>query len=223
MKRRPSHELLDADAGTPDEVQASLRDLRSFNRGFGGINTSRAMLAQVCRAIQSKNLSVLEVASGEGYVPKLLHEELHRAGVDLKITLLDRVPSHLPKNGATPKLAGDALQLPFHDSAFDLVSCSLFVHHLSPEQAVRFLREALRVCRMAVLVNDLVRHPVHLALAYAGSPWYRSRITRNDAPASVKQAYTLNELLGFFQRAGAARTDAHRHFLFRMGVIGWKR
>jgi hypothetical protein len=61
-----------------------------------------------------------------------------------------------------------------------------------------------------------------LALAYAGVPIYRSRITRNDAPASVKQAYTIEEMSEFFRSAGATKVETQKHFLFRMGVIAWK-
>jgi ubiquinone/menaquinone biosynthesis C-methylase UbiE len=222
MQRRPTDELLDTDAGSPEEVAASLRDLRWFNRWFGGITTSSAMVKTVASRKQASELSLLEIASGEGFVQQQVAGQLQKDGVLLNVTLLDRAPSHLPKNGAMPKLAADALQLPFHDSSFDLVSSSLFVHHLSPEQAVRFLREALRVCRTAVLVHDLIRHPVHLAWAYAGVPLYRSRITRNDAPASVRQAYTVEEMSEFCREAGAWNVEVQRHFLFRMGVIAWK-
>ena len=119
-------------------------------------------------------------------------------------------------------LVADALNLPFSDSAFDLVSCSLFIHHLSPEHVITFAKEALCVCRHAVLVNDLIRHPFHLALVYAGMPLYRSGITRHDAPASVRQAYTVEEMREFFQQGGAASVEARRHYLYRMGVIAWK-
>jgi len=119
-------------------------------------------------------------------------------------------------------LVADALNLPFLDSTFDLISCSLFVHHLSPEQATTFARESLRVCRHAVLVNDLIRDPIHLALVYAGTPLYRSRITRHDGPASVRQAYTIEEMREFFQQAGAASVEIQRHYLYRLGVIAWK-
>jgi hypothetical protein len=97
------------------------------------------------------------------------------------------------------------------------------VHHLSPEQVTQFARESLRVCRHAVLVNDLIRDPLHLALVYAGTPLYRSRITRHDAPASVRQAYTIEEMRELFQQAGAATIEIQRHYLYRMGVIAWKK
>lgn len=222
MKRRPSHELLDSDSGTPQEIAASLLDLRSLNLRFGGVATSHSLFKRVSDVTGRKNFSVLEVASGQGFVPERLRQELGPTEIRLDFTLLDRVVSHLPKNGSLPKLAGDALELPFRNSTFDLVSCALFVHHLSPEQAVGFAKEALRVCRIAVVVNDLIRNPIHLALAYAASPWYRSRITRNDAPASVSQAYTVEEMRSFFQKAGATHVEAQHHFLYRMGVIAWK-
>jgi ubiquinone/menaquinone biosynthesis C-methylase UbiE len=197
-------------------------DLRWFNRWFGGIATSREMIAAIARKTGKAQFSVLEVAAGDGFVPRTLVENLQSSGIKLDFTLLDRAASHLPKHGAGPKIAGDALSLPFRNSTFDLVSSSLFVHHLSPDQAVEFAREALRVCRIAVLVNDLVRHPLHLAIAYTGLPLYRSRITRNDAPASVRQAYTVEEMREVLRASGARDIEVHRHFLFRMGAIAWK-
>ena len=223
MKRRPTAELLDTDSGTPAEVAASLRDLRWFNRWFGGIATTRNLVEAVARKTRTTQFSLLEIAAGEGYVPQSVSAQLEASGVELSITLLDRTCSHLPKNGSLNKVASDALALPFSDSTFDLVSSSLFVHHLSPEQVVELAREALRVCRTAVLVNDLVRNPFHLAVAYAGTPLYRSRITRHDAPASVRQAYTIREMQELFQEAGARNIEVQNHYFFRMGLIAWKR
>lgn len=222
MKRRPVSELLDTDSGTEAEVVASLSDLRWFNRWFGGLSTIRSLITRVARAARQTEVSLLEVASGEGYMPQVLNQELKRANLLLNVVLLDRSVSHLPHNCSLPKIAGDALNLPFRDASFDLVCSSLFVHHLSPDDAVVFLREALRVSRLAVLVHDLIRHPLHLALAYLGTPLYRSRLTRNDAPASVWQAYTVAEMRCLFLRAGATEVEIQQHYLFRMGAIAWK-
>jgi SAM-dependent methyltransferase len=220
MKRVPSVELLDSDSGTPAEIAASLGDLRRINRWFGGVATTANMVARVAREAKQSCLSLLDVAAGSGYVAETVRCRLQLRGVRLQVTLLDRAPSHL-RNG-NRMVAGDALLLPFRDAGFDLLSCNLFAHHLSPQELVRFVDEALRVCRVAVLINDLVRHPLHLSLVYAGMPLYHSRITRHDAPASVRQAYTPAEMQTLLAQSNAARVEIHRHYLFRMGVIAWK-
>src|SRR5215469_2500095 len=109
MQRRPTEELLDTDSGTPREVADSLKDLRWFNRWFGGVATVREMISTVVQKTGARQLSVLEVASGEGYVPKVLRDEFARRGVSLNFTLFDRSASHLPLNGAFSKVTGDAL------------------------------------------------------------------------------------------------------------------
>ena len=228
MKRQPTAELLDTDSGTPDEIAASLADLRGINRRFGGVATSEAMMRSVIQKLGVTSVSLLEVAAGSGYVPGTVKQHLQRRGLHLEVTLLDRAASHLGQQRAESSngvraVAADALALPFRDDRFDLVGCNLFAHHLSPKEVVAFVSEALRVCRIAVLINDLVRHPIHLALVYAALPLFHSPITRHDAPASVRQSYTEQEMRMLLQQTVAARVEIRRHYLFRMGVIAWKK
>src|SRR5882724_4479605 len=122
MKRVAISELLDTDAGTPDEVAASLCDLRRINRWFGGVATTTDMVHRVAREAKRTSLSLLEVAAGSGYVPETARQRLQRHGLHLEVTVLDRLPSHL-SNG-NPAVAGDALALPFRDASFDLLSCN---------------------------------------------------------------------------------------------------
>jgi ubiquinone/menaquinone biosynthesis C-methylase UbiE len=223
MKRRPTTELLDTDAGTPAEVSASIRDLQWFNQWFGGIPTMRQLLRDAAQSAGKNSLTVLDVASGNGYLPGVASRDVARDGVTVRFTLADRSTTHLPRNGTRPKVAADALKLPFANSSFDYVSSSLFVHHLAPEDVVGFCREALRVGKYGVLLHDLIRSPLHLAISYAGVPLYRSRITRNDAPASVWQAYTVSEMTAFLKQAGASEIHVRTHFLYRMGILARKR
>jgi ubiquinone/menaquinone biosynthesis C-methylase UbiE len=222
MNRVVIAELLDSDAGTPSEISASLTDLNRINRWFGGITTMQVLVEQVTRELGARSLSLLEVAAGAGAVPAAVAAALAQTGVRVDVTLLDRAASHL-KNGDRRAVVGDALALPFSDDSFDVVTCNLFVHHLTPDEVVRFVNEGLRVCRAAVIINDLVRGPAHLGLVYAGMPLYRSRLTRHDAPASVRQAYTVDEMGEMLRQSKAERVEITRHFLFRMGVIAWKR
>lgn len=220
MKRVPTDELLDRDLDTPSEVAASLADLRFINRAFGGISTTRALLERVVRQTGQPHLSLLEVGAGSSNVPQLAAAELRQHGLSLDVAVLDRVPSHL--NGSRPAIVADALALPFRSNSYDLVSCCLFAHHLGPDDLKQFVEQALHVCRIAVLINDLIRNPLHLAMVYAGLPLFRSRITWHDAPASVRQAYTIPEMRELVKQTSAARVQISRHYLYHMGVIAWK-
>ncbi len=233
MKRVVTPELLDSDAGTPAEVAESLADLRGINRKFGGIGTTQAMIEHVWKWGLSRpagqapppchELSLLEAGAGSGDVPLAVRERLSAEGLRLRVTLLDRAATHLTVGNSHRAVVGNALALPFAADSFDLISCGLFAHHLSPEELVRFIEESLRVCRVAVLINDLVRNPLHLALVYAAYPLYRSRLTRHDGPASVRAAYTPEEMRKLVARTPAARVEILRHYLYRMGVIIWKK
>ncbi|MGA3053853.1 MAG: methyltransferase domain-containing protein [Candidatus Korobacteraceae bacterium] len=221
MRRTVIPELLDDDLGTVAEIAETLSDLRHINRWFGGMRTTTALLRRVGRECGSRKLSILEVGAGAGDVPLAAQSMLAAYGIGLQVTLLDRRWSHLPRGGAA-SVAGDALRLPFRDDTFDVVSCSLLAHHFEPETLVKFASESLRVCRHAVLINDLIRSRLHLLLVYLGLPLFRSRITWHDAPASVRRAYTCDEMRALLANAGARKVQVSRHYLFRMGVLLWK-
>jgi ubiquinone/menaquinone biosynthesis C-methylase UbiE len=222
MQRVSQPEIADSPDCPPDEAVKSMRDLSRINRWFGGVTTSRKLVERVAAETGQKKLSVLEVAAGFGEVPKVAARQLESRGITIDVTLLDRLHSHLlPGNSS---VVADALTLPFPDAAFDLLSCSLFAHHLEPAELARFANEALRVSRVAVLINDLIRHPLHLALVYAGFPLMRSHVSRVDGVISVRKAYLPEEMRNILSDGArpARRIEISRHYLFRMGIIIWK-
>lgn len=225
MRRVPVAELLDSDSGTPQEVAESLDDLRWFNRYFGGSHTTSALLRQVAVKTGLKSFEYLDVAAASADGAMRARSELMENGVRMNVTLLDRSPRHFPAATDRPRVAavaGDALQLPFADRSFDVVGSSLFLHHLEQAEVGPYFRESLRVSRVAVIVNDLVRSRFHWLTALAGRPLYRSRLTRHDAPASVRRAYVREELEPILHNLGASRIEWSKHYFCRMGLILWR-
>jgi ubiquinone/menaquinone biosynthesis C-methylase UbiE len=224
MRRVNTPEILDSPDCPPEEVARSLGDIQRMNRWFGGVRTSLALVERVARETGRKKFSLLEVAAGFGEVPKLVAERLERCGIELQITLLDIARTHLLEGKRA--VVANGLSLPFRDESFDLVSSNLFAHHLQPDEFKQFVREAARVSRCAVLINDLVRHPVHLALAYAAYPLLRSPASRHDGVASVRRSYVSDEMremiASAFPENSVPRVEIFRRYLFRMGVIVWK-
>jgi len=62
---------------------------------------------------------------------------------------------------------------------------------------------------------------MHLALVYAGWPLMRSHVSRVDGVASVKRAYTPEEI-GEILLSNGHNVELSRQYLFRLGVIVWK-
>jgi hypothetical protein len=73
-----------------------------------------------------------------------------------------------------------------------------------------------------VLVNDLERHWLPYLFICSARPFARSRITRHDGPASVRQAYTRSEIEALAREAGFAHFETRRLLPFRWGLILWK-
>ena len=228
MERIQKQELLDLDDGSPEDVASSLRSLRWINCFFGGNRMHKRMLQQVRRSIPAHRLEILEVASGHATVLQSAAKKLQQQHIELRILLLDRSDQHLPKpadwDSSLPEptlIHGNALHIPLPDHSVDVVSCCLFLHHLEEGEARAFLQEALRVSRVAVLINDLERGRIHYYLSRLAALVDPSRFNRHDGPASVCKSYTPAELRHLLQDTGCQYT-LQRGFLYRMGGIAWR-
>ncbi len=226
MQRVPTAELLDEDCGTPLEVAESLDDLWNINRWLGGVSGSMKLLLRFFARSGLRSARILDVGCGDARMAANLREKLHRHGFPAKLFVLDRQLSHLQShsgtlNGAIP-LIGDALELPLAAGSLDIVMCNLFLHHFSGENAKRLLRGLATVAARAVLINDLERRAVAHFISRHFRPFSRSPITRHDAPASVRQAYTRDELRILIEESGFHDYDLVRLPMFRLGLILWK-
>jgi ubiquinone/menaquinone biosynthesis C-methylase UbiE len=226
MERVVEEEWLDSDLCTPEEIASALHGIALANRRFGGVRLHARLLQRALARVsqETRRPHILEVASGRADV---FQAALLRLGRTVDVTLLDRSAVHLPDPRAWPAelptphvVAGDALDLPFPDSSVDIVSCCLFLHHLEPPQIVRYLAEAQRVARVAVVINDLERSAIHYRLAQLNRIIDPSRISRHDGPVSVRRAYTRNELAGMLSETGTS-FHLERAWLYRLGAVLW--
>ena len=229
MKRIEKEELLDSDNWTDAEIACALCAIQRVNRLYGGTRMNKRLFRRVSPPFRGKTLQVLEVASAYGEVLQDTALMLKKENISLKISLLDRSTKHLPKarnwnkDLLPPTLyTGDALAIPMADNSVDVVSCCLFLHHLSTGQARAYLREALRVSRVAVLINDIERTRINYLLSQLNRLVDPSRLSRQDGPTSVRRAYTYAEMRELL-RETHCRFELVRGYVYRLGAIAWKK
>jgi SAM-dependent methyltransferase len=195
LPRSPDRELLDGDDIAPAELRRNLRDMAMLNRLAGGIGASVRAVGRLLDGDGS--LPVLDVGAGSGdFARSLVRERSVRVVLaDVRPDVLDIARDASQRTPGLEFLEADARELPLPDAAVSVAHASLLLHHLDPADAARALREMARVARRGVVVNDLRRS--HVALAMTALPvlaFSRSPMTRHDGVLSAMRAYTLSEL-----------------------------
>jgi ubiquinone/menaquinone biosynthesis C-methylase UbiE len=208
--RVETEELLDEHDAPREDMERSLRDLRFINHYLGGTRIYRALV----RRFQPR--AILDVGTGTSDLLESVPHVPLRIGLDFKIDHL----LFLREGSRVLRVVGDAQRLPFRDGAVDLVTSAHFFHHFSPDENVAILGESLRVARKGVAVNDTRRHYAPLALVLLlGALRLVGRITRYDAPASVRQGYTIVEARAIAARVSAATGDVIRMWPYRFAIL----
>jgi SAM-dependent methyltransferase len=228
QRRKDAEELLDQTGHDPAELAANLQDIRTVNRLAGGIATVLHHLPGLLDHVpHDRPAEILDLATGGGDIPRDLVTWADRQRRPLQLTVTDRSPEILAEArrtlAAVPGVAFtvcDARAVPLPDRSFDVVLCSLALHHFAPAEAVQVLREMDRLTRIGFILNDIRRCYAGYVAAWGASRIAtRNRLTRHDMPLSVLRAYTPDELRVLLRQAAILDATVTTHPLFRMAAV----
>jgi ubiquinone/menaquinone biosynthesis C-methylase UbiE len=205
-------EWLDAETMDDAALRRNLGDIRRINWLLGWTAfTVRGVARQVqatAKGTGRREFSLLDVASGSADIPLAVARWAERADYKARIVATDISPQIVAvaqeQAAGTPSVTverQDALRLPYAPGSFDIALCTLAIHHFEPESAIKLLASMARVGKH-VLVFDVAR----ARLAYIGSLLLTrllpmDAMTRHDAPASVRRAYSASELRELAKKA----------------------
>lgn len=222
-------ELMDDPALDEHLHHKALDELAFLNALSGSARNLWPPIEALAREAAPRPLRVLDLATGGGDVPVRLWRRARRSGVALEIAGCDRSPAALALAGERTRRAGARIRW-FPWDAFrqgvpgdyDVLICSLFLHHLEPEEVVRLLKQMAGAAERAVLVQDIRRSAVGLALACAGAHLTTSPIIRVDWPRSVRAAFTVAEIRRMADDAGLRGAEVLRRWPLRCVLI-WRK
>lgn len=204
-------------------LASDLRNLRQLNRHFGSYALTTHFLR---RWIQpGAQLRVLDLATGSGDIPRLVIDYARKVGAILRVEAIDQQSSTLE---IARGLSADYPEIDFKqgdvlffgkDGQYDIVLCSLALHHFDEAAAVRLLKQCRHLSRRFVLVSDLRRGFLATAGVYLLTALiYRESMTRTDARLSAERAFSFREFGSLAERAGW-RNFGHRKFHFARQAI----
>ncbi len=200
-------ELMDRPDASAAELAAALRSLRALNRWFGSHRMVEKFLRRWLRP--GDRWRVADLATGSADIPRLVADFARQVGAEVEIVAVDFQPRTLATAQA---LSGDYPEITCEQAdvltfgakgSFDLVICSLALHHFSDEDAVALLRRCREISRHFVLVTDLRRGWLaHVGVYLLTALIFRDRMTREDGRVSAARAFSFAELRALAEKAG---------------------
>ena len=218
-------ELMDDPALSSAEHEHALVGLSRLNFFSGVIG---GMYRQIARfATKDRPLKVLDIASGSGDLPVAWAKRASKQGLDLEMTATDISSVAVDQQQQRAQAAGVKLRSLQADcfakelpTGFDIVTCSLFMHHLTEAQSIDLLRKMRKASHNAVIVCDLDRTRLNYALVgFASRALTRSHVVHTDALLSVKNAYTKTEFAELARTAFGRSVDVKTMFPSRFLMI----
>ena len=205
-------ELMDDPALDPREHHAALAGLKRLNAWSKSARILWPSIARLAVDInaQGRPLRVMDVATGSGDGPMAMAKLARRQGLNINWTLCDCSSRALEVAQVNAHAIGERVNLLRVDLLreeipvrADVVICSLFIHHLDDDTGRAAMRTMASAADVAVGIVDLDRSNAGLALAWVGSRVLtRSRVVHFDAIASVRAAFTLEEVHAMAHDAG---------------------
>lgn len=213
-------ERLDTGAYTAAEYAKWQTEMRWINRLLGDTRALRLALRSELQNCSDSRVSILDVGAGSGELLTAARGFVGEKTVFLVGADLNREAARSINGRAMSAVQSDALNMPFADGSFDFVISSLFLHHLTDEDAVRLICEMSRVARKAFFIIDLHRHAAAYYLYRTFGPLLFQRFTVEDGSLSVLRSFRPDELVQLTQTAGIADAVVKRRAAFRLVLSG---
>ena len=207
---------MDRQQPVSDDLRIALDNMEKLNRRFGGYDLIRHFLRRWIASGES--VSLLDLCTGSGDIPRYVADWSRAQKSIVRIHAIDSQPSTLSiaqaKSALYPEItyeAADVLRFKPADP-FDIVICSLALHHFAFSDALDLLRRIRGFARRGVVVADLVRSDFGMVGIYLLTGFLvRHPMNKLDGRLSIRRAFSFRELAVAAAEAGWSGFG-HRRF-----------
>jgi SAM-dependent methyltransferase len=221
-------EVMDDPALDASEHRRALRGLSRLNRLGRADSILWSALSDLARDRAPRR--VLDVACGGGDVTVALARRARAAAAPFEWRGCDRSALAIEHARDAARCADAAICFERRDvlrdglpAGFDIILCSLFLHHLDDATARQLLRNMADAATTRVVVSDLKRsRATRLIVRCAASVASRSSVVRTDSDLSGRAAFTPAEAARLAADAGLAGAKIVPRFPCRWILI-WSR
>ncbi|RZK63171.1 MAG: methyltransferase domain-containing protein [Hymenobacter sp.] len=219
----------DLDLAT-EELRQNLDELETINTWLGGYRPVLAALARLRPQFAAgRPLRLADLGRGGGDTLRRIAAWARRqrvpvalTGIDANAFMLDYAAANSQSFPEISYRQFDIFSPEFAAQPYDVLTASLFCHHFPDAELVGLLRRWQQQAQVAVVINDLHRHPLaYYSIKYLTKALGGSRLVQHDAPLSVARAFSRADWRRLLAQAGITRYTLRWCWAFRWQVVVW--
>tara|TARA_B100000768_G_scaffold53639_1_gene52138 strand:- start:815 stop:1525 length:711 start_codon:yes stop_codon:yes gene_type:complete len=208
--RSSAAEMMDDFTIEGSVLRDTLDKLETINRLLGGNSaTLKGVKKILLKSSKTKTITIVDLGCGHGDilrdVAKFGRKNSYKfklIGIDANNAAIDYAKS-LSKD--YPELSFETIDIfseDFKKQTYDVVLCTLFLHHFKNNEIIPFLKSTVQKASIGVIVNDLHRHKLAYYLFKMIGLFIKNKMVREDGLTSVLRAFKRNELETILTKTG---------------------
>lgn len=205
-------------------LEKTLKDLEHINAWLGGNQITVGGLAQLLKN-QSKNkeISIADIGCGNGAMLRKIagwarknKYKMKLIGIDANthaIEIAEKLAIDFPE---IKFLALNMFSEEFKRMKFDVILCTLTLHHFKNPEIINVLQLFTQQTRLGIIINDLQRSKVAYRLFQAFcAVFINNKIARKDGLISILRGFKKEELIDFTKQLPAQKHSINWKWAFR--------
>ena len=180
----------------------TLDKLEIINRLLGGNSVTINGLKNLLKN-QSKNktITIVDLGCGNGDILRDVAKfgrknnySFNLIGIDANLAATEYAKELSKEYSELSFKTIDILSEDFKKQSYDVVLCTLFLHHFKNEELISFLKTTTNKATIGVVVNDLHRHKLAYYLFKLIGFFIKNKMVRQDGLTSVLRAFKRKDL-----------------------------
>lgn len=230
--RTDASEIMDDFSMEGDVLRDALDKIAKINRLLGGNRLTLQGVKTLISAIpKSKEITIADVGCGNGDMLRNLADFANVNDFNFKLIGIDANPftighaEKLSKNYNTISYrCEDVFSKPFKELKYDIVLCTLTLHHFKEEEIIQLLTVFNKQSANGIVINDLHRNAVSYRLFQGLCFVFRlNSMSREDGLTSILRGFKRADFVRFSEKLNLKKYSIQWKWAFRYQWIIAKR
>lgn len=200
--RSSDTEMMDDFTLEGKEYRDTLDKLEIINRLLGGNSvTIKGLSKLLLTQSRSNTITIIDLGCGHGDILRDVAKYGRKNKYKFKLIGIDANPNaiayaqELSKN--YPEISfetADIFSEDFNKQTYDIILCTLFLHHFESNKLITFLKSATDKATIGAVINDLHRHRMAYYLFKLVGIFIKNKMVKEDGLTSVLRAFKKKEI-----------------------------